>query len=323
MHSYQRSKAFLFSLIISSLLLSSCGDPTARLLNKVPINSVDVEVLDANGNPIQGAQVEASNGRKSSTDEKGMASIRFGSIGIHNITVLADNHMPNNMIVTMPADRGKTLTAQLANQVEIGTITFGSMNMYPMMFTYLFNGYGYQLELEDYPEGGWTEWRTGGDDGTIMKKAFLKELDNGQQWWQIILKGNEKNDEDRYVAEVLFAEDRSQIVRMREKIGDGEAQEKPVSEGWYNEPRQLTEESVQGALAEEGISVKVPANTFTADLLDFGMAPGMSMKMWRVDSNEVPGGIVKYEYSGDEDGEIASMELTDYGTDAESLLESF
>lgn len=311
--------------IVSTFLITGCMMPGAEMLNKVPINSVQVEVMDAEGNPIQGAQVEASNGRKSSTDADGIAKIRFGTLGIHNITVLADNHMPNNMVVTMPADNGKTITARLAGDIELGSISFGVMNvnLYPMMFNYLFSGYGYQLELEEYPEGGWTEWRANDEEETIMRKAFLKKLDNGQEWWQIVMKSQEEDEGEQYIAEVLFSEDRQSIVRMREKIGDEEAQEKPVSEGWYNSPQKLTEESIEGALEEEAVSVTVPANTFTADLLKFGVAPGMNMSMWSVSGTEVPGGIIKYEYSEEESGDVSTMELMDYGSDASTLLDSF
>ncbi|MEX0607975.1 MAG: carboxypeptidase-like regulatory domain-containing protein [Balneolaceae bacterium] len=316
------NKAAIFFTITSLIIISGCVSPGAQLLNRVPINSLDVEVLDKEGNPIQGAQVEASNGRKTTTDANGIANVRFGSVGIHSVTVMADNYMPNNTIVTMPADRGKTITAHLTTEVQLAGINFGTINMYPMMFNYLFTGYGYQLELEDYSEGGWTEWRTDESDETFLRKAFLKKLDNGQEWWQIVITDNEGDEEDKYIAEVLFSEDRASIVRLREKIGDAEAQEKPVSEGWYNEPQKLTKESIEGALVEENVSVSVPSKNFTADLLDFGVAPGISMKMWRVSSSEVPGGIVKYETSN-EDENLSSMELTDYGHDATTVLESY
>ncbi|MEX0719336.1 MAG: carboxypeptidase-like regulatory domain-containing protein [Balneolaceae bacterium] len=321
-YSYIPQKASIAIVLFSLVLLGGCFNPGTQLLNKVPINSLDVEVLDQDENPIHGAQVEASNGRKTTTDANGIASVRFGSVGIHSVTVLADNFMPNNTIVTMPADRGKTITAHLTTEVELAGINFGALNMYPMMFNYLFTGYGYQLELEDYPEGGWTEWRTDESNETFMRKALLKKLDNGQQWWQIVLKSEEGNSNEQYVAEVLFSEDRESIVRMREKIGDSEAQEKPVSEGWYNDPQRLTQESIEGALSEENVTVDVPKDTFTADLLDFGVASGISMKMWRVSSPAVPGGIVKYETSS-EDENLSSMELVDFGTDATTMLDSF
>lgn len=321
-------KKALGLVLVTAMISVGCAMPGANMLNKVPINSVQIEVLDVDGNPIQGAQVEASNGRKSSTDAAGITKIRFGTVGIHSITVLADNYMPNNMVITMPKDNGSTITARLTNQVEIGTIrltgvNFGTMNMYPVMFNYLFTGYGYQLELEEYPEGGWTEWRTDDDEDSYMRKALLKKLDNGQEWWQIILKGDSDVEEERYIAEVLFSEGRESIIRMREKIGENEAQEKPISEGWYSSPQQLTEESIEGALSEQGVSVSVPADNFTADLLNFGVAPGISMKMWSVYAAQVPGAIVKYEYAEEEEGEISTMELVSYGTDAETLLASF
>jgi hypothetical protein len=227
----------------------------------------------------------------------------------------------------MPTDNGSTVTARLTGEVQMASLNFGinmNVNMYPMMFNYLFTGYGYELEVEEYPEGGWTQWQLADEDGevsTIMKKGFLKELENGQQWWQIMMY-NEEDEEASYIAEVLFAEDRQRIVRLREKIGDEEPQEKPVSEGWYSQPQKLTQESIEGALKETGISIEVPKGTFTADLIDFGVAPEISLKLWRVDSENIPGGVVK---SSTMEGEevISSLSLMDYGTDAETVLESF
>lgn len=321
------------SILLPSLLgilffVQGCMMPGASMLNEVPLNSVQIEVLDQEDNPVQGAQVEASNGRQTTTNANGIASLRFGSIGVHNISVYADDYMPNNLVVTMPTDNGSTITARLTTEVEIGTMSFGGMNMganmYPMMFNYLFTGYGYELEVEDYSEGGWTKWQIsdeGGEVGTVMKKGFLKELENGEQWWQIVMY-DEENEEAVYVSEVLFSEDRQQIVRMREKMGDSEAQEKPVSEGWYSQPQKLTEESIEGATTERGIDVTVPKGNFITDLIDFGVAPEISLKLWRATSAEVPGGVVK---SSTTEGEevISNLELVDYGTDAQTMLNSF
>lgn len=327
---YTHSKVSLLALIITAFLGYGCSvpglSPSASLLNKVPINSVKVKVVDQNDEPIKGAQVEASNGRKTTTDADGMAKLKFGTVGIHNVGVYADNFMPNNTVITMPADNGTTVTARLTTEVQLGAMTFGmnmSANLYPMMFRYLFTGYGYQLELEDYPQGGWTEWASNDSEDTHMRKAFLKELDNGQQWWQIVIISTEKKKKEEYIAEILFSADRSSIVRMREKIGDNEPQEKPVSEGWYTDPKKLTKESIEGAVAERNVSVKVPADTFTADKLNFGAAPGMAMIMWRVSGDNVPGGIVKYKYEEKDSDDGSVMELTAYGTDAKSRLDSF
>ena len=54
--------------------------PGAEMLNKVPINSVTVEVLDQEGNPVKGAQVEASNGRQTTTGADGTATQKSGLV---------------------------------------------------------------------------------------------------------------------------------------------------------------------------------------------------------------------------------------------------
>lgn len=311
------------SMLVIALLLNACT-PETRLLNKIPINSVDVKVLDQNDNPVAGAQVEASNGRRTTTDENGIAKVRFGSVGIHSVSVYADNHMPANFIVTMPADRGKTVTKKLANEISISGLRFGSINMYPLIFNYMFSSYGYSPELSEYREGQSTTWNilSEGDENASMQmyKAFLKKLDNGREWWAIKLVQEE--DEPHYVAEVLFSEDRTSILRYREQIGDGEIQEKPVSEGWYSKPVSLTKESEEGGLKEQNVSVEVPAGSFTADLLEFGIAPKTLLRMWKATGSSVPGGVLKYETTSE--GEmIYTSVLVDYSSDATTMLDSF
>lgn len=117
-----------------------------------------VQVLDQCDRLISGAQIESSNGRKTTTNEERIAKVRFGSVGVHSVTVVADNHMPNNFIVTMPTDNGMSKTLRLSDTVEFTSITFGSANLYPLLFNYMFSSYGYGLELNDYQEGQWTKW---------------------------------------------------------------------------------------------------------------------------------------------------------------------
>lgn len=322
--SFITTSALLLIPISLILLLIGCT-PETRLLNKIPVNSVEVQVLDKNDQPVNGAQVEASNGRKTTTDSEGIANVRFGTVGVYSVTVYTDNYMPNNFIVTLPTDRGERFTARLADSIEFTGISFGAMNMYPLIFNYLFSSYGYGLEFDTYREGEWTTWNITADEEDepmAMTKGFLKQLDNGQQWWQIILDNSDKK-ESSYTAEVLFSEDRSTIVRYREKIGDNEIQEKPVSEGWYTEPTQLTEESKQGALSEENVEVTIPKGTFTADQYTFGVAPEISLNIWSSNKGEVPGEVLKYETTSD-DGELMyKSELNDYGSGAGTKLDSF
>lgn len=315
-----------FVLGIIGMVTVSCSSET-RLLNKIPINSVEVQVLDQTGNPISGAQVEASNGRQSSTDADGKANIRFGSVGVYTVTVLADNRMPNNFIVTMPTDRGETITARLTDSIKFTGISLGSVNMYPLLFNYMFSSYGYGLELSNYEEGQWTSWKIVADDdeeSMHISKAFLKELDNNQQWWRMTLKTTDEDQND-YTAEVLFSEDRSSIVRYREKIGDSQVQEKPVSEGWYTAPTKLTKESREGAVTKENIEISTEKGTYNTDLLTFGVAPETNLKIWQATDKTIPGAVIKYQTSNIKDDEefIYKSEIIDFGDNATTKLGSY
>ncbi|PAU94204.1 hypothetical protein CK503_08295 [Aliifodinibius salipaludis] len=324
---YSGKRFYKYKLLATFLSIAffffGCS-PSAQLLNDLPVHSAEIKVLNENNEPVKGAQVEASNGRKSTTDSTGVATIRFGSVGLYTVSVMAENYMPSNFTLTMPSDNNETFTRHLSQQVNytgISGMNFGSANMYPMMFSYLFSSYGYGLELDSYEESEVTEWKiTTESDGLTMKKAFLKELDSGKQWWQIALLEKE-SEEPQYIAEILFSENRKSILRYREQLGDGEIQEKPVSEGWYNQPAELTKESIKGAQEQTNVSVETPAGTFNTDLLNFGVTGGTSLKMWRV-GEDVPGGVVKYQTT--REGEVLyESELHSYGSDATSLLNSF
>lgn len=312
----------LCSILLLSLVFA-CS-PGTHLLNEIPVNSVSVEVTDQDGQPVQGAQVEASNGRKTTTDENGIAKVRFGSVGIHYIGVMADNYLPSNFVVTMPTDNGETVKASLANQMEFNSFAFASANMYPLMFNYLFSSYGYGLELQEYNEGEWTSWvisSDGEDDETLtMSKGFLKKLDNGQEWWQIIVEDEEEG--EAYVAEVLFSEDRNSIRRIRQKIGTDEIQEPAVSEGWYSRPAALTEESKNAALVSENIELEIPRGVYKANQFKFDMTTGMFLQLWESSDNSVPGGVLRYEMAADDES-IYESTLMDYGSDAVTMLESY
>lgn len=311
---------FSFVIIFSFLCLSACS-PGAQLLNKIPVNSVEVEVLDRDGTPVPGAQLEASNGRKVTTGSNGTARIRFGSVGVHTVTVLADNHMPANFLVTMPTDNNKKITRRLTGEINFSGFNYGSAGMYPMMFNYLFSSYGYALEAVPYEESELTRWKIStGEEPLIMQKAFLKIMDNGQEWWQITL-GDEDGEQPEYIAEVLFSNNRNSVLRYREQMEGGEVQEKPVSEGWYSQPAKLTEESMQGAQTKSGVSISTPAGDFTGDLIDFGIVEGTSLQLWKVDT-DVPGGVVRYRTTS-EGERLYQSEIISHGDNAQTLLNSY
>lgn len=325
----------LSAVLIVSVVILGCST-VSNQLNEVPVNTVYFEVVDQDGNPISSAVVEANNGKSATTDAEGMANLRFGSVGVHSVTISASGYTTNSKTISLPSDNKETITTHLSEQTTVtanaggdvtGRLNFGQMQMgqmYPMFFSYLFSNNGYSLSVTDYEAGEWTKWRinTGeGSGGTmVLKKAFLKEMENGKQWWQIQL-FEDGDEEATYTAEILFSDDRSSIRRYRERFAGKKAQEKPVQEGWYSEPADLTEESIEGATTKTGIKVEVPSGVFTANLINFGVAPGVSLKIWK--SENVPGGTVQYLTSSKENDYVYKSELVDYGSDATTLLGSY
>ncbi len=61
--------------------------------------------------------------------------------------------------------------------------------------------------------------------------------------------------------------------------------------------------------------------TFTCDQLEFGIAQGFTLRLWR--TNNVPGGVAKYELTGDNDNDMYSCELLSYGSGASTSLGSY
>ena len=186
---------------------------------------------------------------------------------------------------------------------------------YPFIFQAMFSPHGYGLDMVPYRPGQWTSWqaRSGSGQTSSMRKAFLGYADGGREWWQVRLG-------DEAVVEILFSEGRQSIRRLRQRFGDEPPREMPVMEGWYTPPVRLTAESLEGAVVERGVEVQVPAGTFRADRLEFGVGPGLVLRMWR--ATDVPGGIVRYEISG-RSGEGFVAELTGYGEGAVTELGSY
>ncbi len=242
----------------------------------------------------------------------------------------------------MPADGGKTWTANYVAPVsspavnEEGSNGNGNSNsngnanennyfsvmgdkFYPLLFQYVFNAYGYSIDLGKYNEGQFTDWQisTNGENQFTTRKAFLKVLPNKQEWWQVSFQAKQ----DSMLMEVLFSDKLQSIRRMRSKFGNNSPKEIPVTEGWYNTPMQLTPESIEGSVVKKGVSITVPAGTFTCDQLEFGVYQGLTLRMWR--SSEVPGGVVKYEMTVENGKPIYSAELKSFGNGASTVLDSY
>lgn len=196
-------------------------------------------------------------------------------------------------------------------------------------------GYSLAPATADYEPGEYTVYRMERTDGeTIgqMRKALLFVDDEGNEAWKV--KFADAAARDTTVLEFLFSPDRSELLRLRARYPDEEAgQEVPVQENtYYRQPQRLTEESVEGATVGTE-TVAVPAGSFEARHVQYGAPGAQGDQNWWL-SEEVPGGIVRYEVRSrdttepsdrpeDAEGlytERYRLDLVDYGTGAESEL---
>lgn len=328
-----------FSLVILSLFVAaSCS---MKDVTDLRINSLTVFAADENNDPIVGAIVQTSDGQSATTGQDGQVGLKFPAYGVFDITVNASDRIPAKMSVTMPNDRGETVTARLGKvgsgvdssiniNVNIGGVGMGlaagmsrmmMTQMYPIIFQSLFSAHGYSIDLANYKTGEWTEWRFNDnqDFSGTMRKAYLKKQKNGQQWWQVVFTPEDSG--EPIVMEVLFAKDKSSIRRMRQQYGSEAAAEVPVTEGWYTAPTKLTKESLEGAVVKRNDKVKVPAGSYRADKLQFGQSGmGGTLSIWR--SGKVPGGVVKTQVD-DPDGYQMISELKALGKGAKTQLGSY
>ncbi len=310
---------------------AACSSVTQDLL-KIPLLTTEVSVVDEAGQPVAGAVVQVVNGEQTTTDSDGHATVHFGSLGVFTVRVSAADRGNATFAATMPLDRAKVRTIRLVKQQDININVAGLGNLmggmmqgfYPLMFQSLFAANGYSMEMSRYQPGEWTEWQltTGGKDDkpVAMRKACLKRLANGNEWWQIRIPGDQPD--ETMVLEVLFSKEKRSIRRMRQRIGKGDAKEMPVTESWYTAPAKLTPESVEGSITHRSVKVTVPAGRFTADLLEFAAGVGEgSLHLWR--AKGVPGDVVKSDVT-DADGQVGwATLLTAYGKGATTELGSY
>jgi hypothetical protein len=187
-----------------------------------------------------------------------------------------------------------------------------------MAFNYAFSAGGLWAGQRGYEPGEYTkfEWVMENDEPIVMERAYLKQQDDGKQWWRVIW----EDSEGEWIWEALIDPDTSQMVRMRARDADGNEGEVPVSgQAVYMAPAELTEESVQGAtVGSERITV--PAGTFQSDHVVFMTGDGQA-EFWL--ARQVPGGVVKYLISRKGEGDIWSSELLEYGANAKTVLKSY
>ena len=192
-----------------------------------------------------------------------------------------------------------------------------------MAFNYAFSAGGFWAGQKEYKPGEYTkfEWIMEDEDSIVMERAYLKELDDGKQWWRV----SWEDSEGLWIWEVLLdPEDAGtgQMLRMRARDPEGNEGEVPVSgESVYMPPAELTKESIQGASVGQE-KVDVPAGRFQADHVVFMAATGEGqIEFWL--APQIPGGVVKYLMSKKAEGDLWTSELVDYGKDASTILNAY
>ena len=188
-----------------------------------------------------------------------------------------------------------------------------------VVFSYSFSMGGYWFGTEDYKVGEWTRFQVVTDDGDkiIIEKAFLKKLDNGNEWWRVSL----KDSDGEWIYEALLSPDDGKLLRLRGKDADGNVGEIPVTEDTvYGKTQKLTKESIEGATVGKE-KVKTPAGSFNADHVVYNSMGNGKIEFWLTD--KVPGRVVKYSIKGQGEGSSFTAVLIDYGKGAKSILKSF
>jgi hypothetical protein len=189
-----------------------------------------------------------------------------------------------------------------------------------MAFNYAFSAGGLWAGQMDYKPGEYTkfEWTMEGDDPIVIERAYLKELDDGKQWWRV----SWEDSEGQWIWEALIDPQSSQMLRMRARDTDGNEGEVPVSgQTVYMPAAELTKESIQGATVGKE-KVDVPAGSFQADHVVFMAATGEGqVEFWL--APQIPGGVVKYMISRKGEGTVWNSDLLEFGKKATTILNSF
>jgi hypothetical protein len=189
-----------------------------------------------------------------------------------------------------------------------------------MAFNYAFSAGGLWAGQKEYKPGEYTkfEWIMEGEEPIVLERAYLKEQDDGKQWWRV----SWKDSEGSWIWEALIQPDTGEMVRMRARDADGNEGEVPVSgQAVYMPPAELTEESVEGATVGKE-KVTVPAGTFQTDHVVFMAATGEGQSEFWL-APQIPGGVVKYMITQKGEGTVWTSELLEYGKKADTILGSF
>ena len=195
-------------------------------------------------------------------------------------------------------------------------------NQAQIVFAYSFSAGGLWLGQTGYKPGEYTKfaWKAEDDTAVMIERAFLKKLEDGNEWWRVTW----EEGEDTWIYEALLTPgENAEILRLRARDADGNEGDVPVTKGQtiYVPPAELTAESIEGATVERG-KVSTPAGTFEADHVVYLAVTGEGEIEWWI-TEEVPGGVVKYLLNHKEEGVIWTSILQETGKNATTILSSF
>ncbi len=189
-----------------------------------------------------------------------------------------------------------------------------------IVFGYAFAPGGLWISQKQYQPGDYTKYEMKDhedDSKIIIGRAFLKKLDNGDEWWRT----SWVDKDEKWIYEGLISPDGT-LKRLRAKDADGNIGEIPVTgEKIYMEPAKISKESIKGATTGKE-SVKTPAGTFSADKVHYMAVMGEGSMDWWI-TPKVPGGVVKYELIESDKKIVWTNTLIEKGNNAKSILKSF
>lgn len=154
-------KAFMLVAMLA-IMTSGCGGCFGLNMMGLHLFSMKIEVRGASNAPLIGAIVSCSNGETVTIDSSGIATLHFSDIGVYHIVVRYQDQIISSYNVSMPSDGGKTLTANYVpaaapsagnsgEGMNTGSNYFAMMGprLYPILFQYVFNAYGYSVDLSN------------------------------------------------------------------------------------------------------------------------------------------------------------------------------
>ena len=190
-----------------------------------------------------------------------------------------------------------------------------------VIFAYSFAPGGLWISQNEFTPGDYTKFKMTDEedkDEIIIERAYLKKLENGDQWWRT----SWQDEEDIWGYEALIAVEARKRLRLRAKDTDGNEGEIPVTDQVIDmTPGKVSDESIKGATIGSE-TIKTPAGTFNTDHVHYmAVNSDGSIDWWLND--KVPGGVVKYQLTDKEKNVLWTNLLIEKGTNAKTLLNSY